>query len=103
VLETTEGFHAVIEHILSGVPEWGVPQIMRKGNGLGEVFVEAQPPSYRPRNLCDLEAMGQPGPEKIALVIHEDLGLVLKPAKRSGMNDPVTIPLKLAAASRRGL
>jgi hypothetical protein len=37
--------------------------------------------------------MGQAGPEMIAFVIDENLGLVLQPAERTGMNNPVTVAL----------
>ena len=37
----------------------------------------------------------------VALVVDEDLRLVLEPAKGGGMDDPVAITLKLAARSAR--
>ena len=44
--------------------------------------------------------MGQPGAEMVALVIDEDLRLVLEPAEGGGMDDAVAVALELAAGRR---
>jgi hypothetical protein len=47
--------------------------------------------------------MSQTRPKKIAFVIDEDLRLVLKPPKRRRVNDPISVPLKLASCYWRVL
>ncbi len=54
-------------------------------------------PRHGTGHLADLERMGQPVAEMIAIVLEKHLGLVLQPAKGGGMDDAVTIPLELAA------
>jgi hypothetical protein len=45
--------------------------------------------------------MGQPVAEVIAIMMQEDLGLVLEPAKGGGMDNPVTVALKFGARRAR--
>jgi hypothetical protein len=97
VLEPAMRLHAFVQRILAGVAEWGMPEIVRERDGLREVVVEAQGPRDRPRDLRHLDAVRQPCAEQVPLVIDEDLGLVLKPAKGGRMDNAVTVPLKLAA------
>lgn len=47
------------------------------------------------RNLCHLNAVCQPGSEQITLMIDEYLRFIFKAAKCTGMNNAVTITLKL--------
>ena len=57
--------------------ERGVTEIVREADGLGEVLVEAERAGDRAGDLRHFEAVGQPRAVVVALVIDEDLGLVL--------------------------
>ena len=58
VLESTELAHALIERILSRVPEWYVPEIVRQADGLGQCLVQLQHARNRAPDLGDLQRMG---------------------------------------------
>ncbi len=85
------------------MPERRMAEIVGERQRLGEIFIEPQPPGERARHLRDLERMGEPGAVMIALVEHEDLGLVLEPAKGGRVNDAVAVAAEGAAALARGL
>ena len=51
-----------------------------------QVFVQVQGASDRAGDLADFEGMGQPGAEVVALVLEEDLRLVLQPPEGRGMD-----------------
>ena len=83
--------------------EGRVAEVVRQGQRLGQILVEPKRAGQRAGDLADLDRVGQPGAEMIALVIDEDLGLVLEPAEGGGMDDPVAVALELAAGRRRRL
>ena len=94
VIEPLVGRHAYVHHVLAFVTEGRMSQIVGKGKAFGEILVETQGARQRPGDLRHLDRMGQPCAEMIALMIDEDLGLVLQAAKSGRMNDPVAIALK---------
>ena len=103
VIEAPElGEHGV-ERQLAGMAEGAVPQVVGQRHGLRKVLVEPQRARGGPGNLCDLQRMGEPGAEVIALVIDEHLGLVLEPPKRGAVHDPVAIALERTAQPAGGL
>ena len=93
VLEPAVVPHQVVQHLLSRVAEGGVAEVVGQRDRLGEVLVEAERPGDRPRDLRDLEGVREPGAVVVALVVDEDLGLVLEPAEGARMNDPVPVAL----------
>jgi hypothetical protein len=74
------------------VTEGGVPEVVRKHHCLGEVLVEAQHAGERSRDLAAFDRVGEAVPVVIALVVHEDLGLVLEAPERAGVHDAVAVP-----------
>ncbi len=68
-------------------------EIVPHRRGLRQVFVEAQGAGNGPRQLADLEGMGQPRPGVVAHVGNEDLGLVFEPAKCPGVEDSIPVAL----------
>ena len=94
VVETLEIREAAIERPFAGMTERRVAEVVGERKRLRQILIEAERTRQRARDLGDLERMGQPGPEMIALVKHEDLGLVGQPAKRGRMDDPVAIAPK---------
>ena len=91
VIEAAIGLHQAVELALAGMAEGRVAEVMGKGQGLGQVLIQAQRPGDRARDLRHLDRMGQPRPVMVALVIDEDLRLVLQPAEGRGMDDPVAV------------
>jgi hypothetical protein len=103
VVEAAESFHAGIEGILAGMPERRVPEVMRQGQRLGEVFVEAERPGQGPGDLAHLDRVRQSGAEVVALMVDEDLRLMLQAPERRRVDDPVPVTLELAAGRRHRL
>src|SRR6185503_7094966 len=73
--------HRPVEGALAGMSERRMAEVMGERERLGEVLVEGQAAGDGARDLYHLEGMGQPSAEMIALVVKEDLGLVLEPPK----------------------
>src|SRR5215468_6047267 len=92
--KSAETGHLGVERFFAGMAEWGVPEIVGESERFGQILVETERSTDRPRNLRYLETMGQPGPVMIALVIDEYLRLMGQPAKRSGVNDAIAVALK---------
>ncbi len=86
--------HLPIENLFSGVTVGRVPEIVGKGDGLAEGFVEVEGGSERPGNLVDLEGVSHPGSQVVPYVIDEDLSLVHQPAEGRTMDDAVPVPLE---------
>src|SRR6186997_1819737 len=74
---------------------------MREAYGFSQGFIEIESPSDGAPDLRDLERMRDPGAIQVALVVHEDLGLVDQPPKRIRVDDAIAIALELGAETRR--
>ena len=79
-----------------------IARTLARALSLNEDLVETERPADRPRDLRHFERVGQPRPVMIALVIDEDLRLVLQPPERRGMDDAVTVALKGTARAGFG-
>ena len=76
-----------------------VAEIVGERQRLGQVLVEPQRAGDRAGDLRHLEGMGQARAEMVALVIDEDLGLVLQPAEGGRVDDAVAVaPARASAA-----
>ena len=95
--------HALVQHILTGMPERSMSQIVSKTNRLGERFVQSQRTRDRPTDLRHFHRMCDSSAIKIALVIDEDLRLVDQASKGIRMDDAITIALELTTQVRRRL
>ena len=71
--------------------------------GRDSTFVEPQRPRHDAADLADLDAVGQPRAVVVSLVVDEDLGLVLQPAKGAAVHDAVPIALVDGAVVVLGL
>ena len=89
------------ERLLAQVPERRVAQVVPERDRLGEVLVQPERAGGRPGDLRDLERVGQAHPVVIALGREEHLRLVLQPAERLRVQDPVAVALE-ARAERVG-
>ena len=103
VVEAAERRHAGVERVFAGMAERRMAEVMAERDRLGEVFVEPKRLGQRAGDLRDLDRMGQPGAEMVALVMHEDLRLVGEAAKGGGMDDAVAVALERRARRRRRL
>ncbi len=95
--------HAVVERILAGMAEGRVAEVVRQRQRLGQILVEPQRAGQRAGDLRHLDRVGQARAEMVALVVDEDLRLVLQPAERGRVDDAVAVALELAAGRRAGL
>ena len=91
VVEPSVGLHGAVQLVLARMSERGMSQVVRQGDGLGEVGLQAQGRGEGPGDLGHLEGMGQAGAVVIALVGDEDLGLLLQPPEGRGVDDPVPV------------
>src|SRR6185312_8108560 len=85
------------------MPERRMTEIMREGQGFGEVLVQPKRPRERAGNLDDVQSVRQARAVMIAFVIDEDLRLMGEPPERRGMNDPVAVPPESIARWARRL
>jgi hypothetical protein len=75
------GSISLFEHALAGVPERRVAEVVRQRDRLAEVLVQAEHAAERAGDLAGLDRVREPGAIVVALVVHEDLRLVLEPPK----------------------
>ena len=92
-----------VQRLLAGMAEGRVAEVVRQRHRLGQILVQPQPAGDGAGDLRHLDAMGQPGAEVIALVVDEDLGLVLQPAEGGGVDDAVAVALPGRAGIAAGL
>src|SRR5205807_5681653 len=86
--------HQAVDDALAGVAERRVPQIVAERNRFGQLFVQPQHLRDRPRDLRDLERVGQARAVVIAGRGEEHLRFVLQAAEGLAVNDAVAIALK---------
>src|SRR5262249_48408049 len=103
VVEPAEPVEAGIERSLARMAERRMAKIMSQRQGFGEILVEAERPRQRPGDLRHLEGVSEPRAIVIALVEHEDLGLVLEAAKRGRVDDTVAVAAERVARRAFGL
>ena len=94
VVEAAVGRHQRLERVLAGVAEGRVAEVVGEGDGLGELLVEAEDAGDGAGDLGHLDRVGEAGAVVVALVLDEDLGLVLEPAEGRGMDDAVAVALE---------
>ena len=92
----------LVERPLAGMAEGRVAEIMGERQRLRQVLVETERAGDGAGDLRHLQRMDQAGAEMIALVLHEDLRLVLQPAKGVGMDDAVAVALERRAQRSSG-
>ena len=97
VLEAAVLLHQPVQDLLAGVTERSVAEVVGERDRLGQVLVEPESARDRARDLGRLHRVRQAGAVVVAFVVHEDLGLVLQPAKRRAMDHTVAITLERQA------
>ena len=91
----------IVKELFAHVTEWGVPEVVAQGNSLGEVLVQVESACDRPRYLRHLQRVCQPSDVVVAGGRDKHLGLVFEAPERQGVDNPVAVPLKLAAQRGR--
>ena len=89
-----------VEHVLADVPERRVAEVVPEPDRLRQVLVEPQRARDRARDLRRLERVGEPRAVVVALRRDEHLRLVLEPAERLAVHDPVAVALERRAQRR---
>src|SRR3954467_7841013 len=92
--------YAGVEHLLARVAEGRVAEVVAQRDRLGQVLVQPERPRHPARDPAGLERMREPGAVVIALRGDEDLRLVLQPAERLRVHDPVAVSLERRAVIR---
>ena len=80
-----------------GMAEGRVAQIVAHGDGLRQIFVEAQGPGDGLGDAGNLQGMGHPGAVVVPLWVQKHRGLVHQPAEGLAVDHPVRIPLVAGA------
>ena len=91
----------LIERAFARMAEGRVAEIVAERDRLGQILVQAERPCDRPRDLRDLERVGQPCAVVVALGRNEHLCLVPQPPERFRVEDAVAVALKAGAVRAR--
>ena len=86
--------HELVESVFDGMAEGGMAEISGEGDGLGEVFVEAEGAAKGAGEGGDLDGMGEAGTDVIAGAVEWDLGFVLEATKSGAVNDAFAVSLE---------
>ena len=86
--------HVRLQRVLAEVAERRVADVVAERDRLGQRLVQPERAGQRPGDLGDLQRVGEPGDEVVAVGVQEDLRLVLEPAERLGVQDPVAVALE---------
>ena len=89
--------HARVEHLLADVPERRMPEVVTEPDRLGQVLVQPERARDVARDPAGLERVGEARAVVVALGRDEHLRLVLEPAERLGVHDPVAVALERRA------
>ena len=103
MIETAVGTHQLVEHLLAGVSERRMAEVVRERDRLGEFLIQPEGARDRARDLRGLHRVREAGAVVVALVIDEDLGLVLEAAERGAMDYAIAIALEAGAHRMVGL
>ncbi len=101
--EPAKAGHFGIEGLLAGMAERGMAEIVGQRQCFGQILVEAESTADRACDLGHLEAVGEPRPVVVALVVDKDLRLMGQPAESRAMNDAVAVALKCRPHRMLGL
>ena len=101
VLEATIVAHTIVQGVLTGMPEWRMPQVVCQRNGFAQRLVQAEYPRNGTGHLRYLQRMRQARAVEVAFVVHEDLRLVDQPTESTAMNNAIAVTLIFSAEPRR--
>lgn len=94
VMFKAAGFvHELVEGLLAFVTEGGVAEVVGKGDGFGEVFVEVESLGEVSGDGGDFNGVSKAGAKEPAGAVQEDLGFVAELAKSARVDDSVAVAL----------
>jgi hypothetical protein len=74
-----------------------VTEVAGEGNGLGQVFIQAEGATKGTGEGSDFDGVGEAGTDVIARAVQGKLGFIFERAKCGTVNDPFAITLKFWA------
>jgi hypothetical protein len=74
-----------------------VTEVASEGNGLGQVFIQAEGATKRAGEGSDFDGVGEAGTDMIARAVQGKLGFILERAKCGAVNDTFAIALEFWA------
>src|SRR5260221_7825815 len=95
--------HGGVERFFSRVAKRRVAEVVNQGERLRQIGVQAKLHGDGARDLRDLNGVSQPVAEMIGVAAGENLRLRFQAAKGAGMDDTVTVALKVVAVGMRWL
>ncbi len=99
--KATSVLHELVEGVFDGMAEGGMTEIPGEGDGLGEVFVEAEGAAEGAGEGGDLDGMGEASTDVVAGAVEWDLGFVFEATKSGAVNDAFAVSLKFGAEVMR--
>src|ERR1700733_745595 len=87
--------HGNIERLFTRVAKRRMADIMHQSEGLNQVDIQAELRRNRSRDLRNFQGVGQTITKMIGMAGGKNLGFRLKPAKSSGVDDAIAVPLKV--------
>ena len=103
VIKAPMGMGRRIERALARMAEGRMAQVMGERQRLGQILLQAELACHGARDLGHLQAVREPRPVVIALVVDEHLRLVSQAAKGGRVDDAVAVALKGVAGRAVGL
>ena len=95
--KATSVLHELVEGVFDGMAEGGMTEIPGEGDGLGEVFVEAEGAAEGAGEGGDLDGMGEAGTDVVAGAVEWNLGFVFEATKSGAVNDAFAVSLEFGA------
>ena len=87
--------HFAVEGALSSMPKRRMADVMNQRQGFSEIAVESERRGYGTRDLRNFDGVGQAIAKMIRPAMGKNLSLVLQAAKGAGVDDAITIALKV--------
>ena len=103
MLKSAVVLHEAVEHGFAFMTDGGVTEVVGQGDGLGQVFVEAQGSGDVATDGRHFHGVGQSGAQVIARSVQEHLGLAFQTTEGPAVDHPVPIALEFGAPSGRVL
>src|ERR1700683_4254585 len=97
----TVGAHGGIQRLFARVAEWRMAEIMHERERFGEIHVECKRSRDGARDLRYFDGVSEPVAKVVRITARENLRLIFESAKGAGMDDAVTIALKVVAVGVR--
>src|SRR6266404_458247 len=95
--------HGGVERLFSRMAKWRMAKVVNQGERFRQIGVQSKLRGDGARDLRDLNGMSQPVAEVVGVAARENLRLRFQTAKGAGMDDTITVALKVVAIRMRRL